>query len=75
MDFAAAAEIDAGFRLHDLRHTYASHALQSSETLYMTGKLLGHKDVRSTERYAHLDGSTLAKAARAVSKEIAQLLG
>ena len=70
-----AAEIEPGFRLHDLRHTYASHALQSGETLYMTGQLLGHKGIRSTERYAHLDGTYLIKAARSVSKEIARLLG
>jgi len=71
----AAAEIDPAFRLHDLRHTYASHALQSGETLYMTGKLLGHRDVRSTERYTHLDGTYLIKAARAVSEEIDRMLG
>lgn len=50
--------IDAGLddvRLHDLRHNYASLAARGSETLSMIGNLLGHRDVRTTARYAHLD--------------------
>ena len=57
-------------RIHDLRHTYASHAILAGESLPVTGKLLGHKTPRSTKRYAHLDGSTLAKAADLVAKLI-----
>lgn len=62
-------------RLHDLRHTYASHAIMSGETLSMTGKLLGHKSIKSTERYAHLDAAFLEKAADKVSRKIEALLG
>ncbi len=62
-------------RLHDLRHTYASHAIMSGETLSMTGKLLGHKSIKSTERYAHLDAAFLEKAADVVSQKVAALLG
>jgi len=69
------AKIDPAFRLHDLRHTYASHALQSGETLQMTGKLLGHADVRSTERYAHLDETYLIKVARKVANNIDKMMG
>lgn len=61
-------------RIHDLRHTYASHAILAGESLPIAGKLLGHKSPRSTQRYAHLDGSTLAKAADKVSRDIARLL-
>ena len=49
--------IEAGLidvRLHDLRHTFASHAAMTAETLPMIGKLLGHATVKSTARYAHL---------------------
>ena len=41
-------------RLHDLRHTYASRALALGESLTMIGKLLGHSQVATTARYAHL---------------------
>ena len=43
-----------GVRIHDLRHTYASHAVMSGLDLYTVGRLLGHADTGSTERYAHL---------------------
>ena len=41
-------------RIHDLRHSYASRALAEGESLSMIGKLLGHADIQSTARYAHL---------------------
>ncbi|TRD13705.1 tyrosine-type recombinase/integrase, partial [Palleronia caenipelagi] len=50
-----AASLPPSLRLHDLRHTYASHAVLSGESLYLTGKLLGHRNPGSTNRYAHLD--------------------
>ncbi len=41
-------------RIHDLRHTYASRALALGESLPTIGKLLGHRKVGTTARYAHL---------------------
>lgn len=41
-------------RLHDLRHSYASRALDLGESLSMIGKLLGHRRIATTARYAHL---------------------
>ena len=41
-------------RLHDLRHSFASRALALGESLTMIGKLLGHTQVQTTARYAHL---------------------
>jgi integrase len=41
-------------RLHDLRHSVASFAGGRGYSLFLIGKLLGHRDQRSTERYAHL---------------------
>ena len=41
-------------RLHDLRHSVASFAGARGYSLFLIGKLLGHRDQRSTERYAHL---------------------
>ena len=44
----------ADVRIHDLRHSFASRALALGESLTMIGRLLGHTDAGSTERYAHL---------------------
>lgn len=62
------AGLPEDFRLHDLRHTYASHSIMSGETLAITGKLLGHKSARSTEVYAHLDASHLSRMADKASR-------
>lgn len=63
----ARAGIDPKLRLHDLRHSYASHAVMSGETLAMAGQLLGHSSPISTERYAHYDGAFLSAAAERVT--------
>ncbi len=41
-------------RLHDLRHSFASLAVGRGVSLYIVGKLLGHKVPATTQRYAHL---------------------
>ena len=41
------------FRLHDLRHSFATRLTQSDVDLYKISKLLGHKDIKMTQRYAH----------------------
>ena len=58
------------FRLHDLRHTFASHAAMGRESLPMIGKLLGHACVKSTARYAHLDDAHLLDAAETIGAAI-----
>jgi integrase len=42
------------FRFHDLRHTAASRALDATDNLYLVKELLGHAEIRTTERYAKL---------------------
>ena len=54
-------------RLHDCRHTYASHAVMSGLDLYTVGRLLGHADTGSTERYAHLADGHVREAAGHIS--------
>ena len=44
----------AGFRFHDLRHTFASHMMMRGATIGELRELLGHADVKMTMRYAHL---------------------
>ena len=51
---------------HDLRHSFASRALALGESLPMIGKLLGHRKVQTTARYAHLAQHSVKAAARKI---------
>lgn len=61
-------------RIHDLRHSFASGAVLIGEGLPMIGKLLGHKHVQTTARYAHLADDPVRLAAQRVSSELARAL-
>ncbi len=58
-------------RLHDLRHSYASRALALGETLPMIGKLLGHSQMETTARYAHLARDSVRESAARIADSIA----
>ena len=60
-----------GLRLHDLRHSFASFAVADGATLYMVGKVLGHKQARTTEGYAHLASDPLKQVADRTADRIA----
>jgi len=62
-------------RIHDLRHTFASTAVASGQGLPMIGKLLGHTQVQTTARYAHLAAEPVRIAADAVAYNLRQSLG
>lgn len=64
-----------GVRIHDLRHSFASHAAARSETLPMIGKLLGHARLQTTSRYAHLDDGPVLDAAERIGELIADAMG
>jgi integrase len=57
----AKAQIN-GVRLHDLRHTYASHLASAGSSLPIIGALLGHTQAQTTQRYAHLFDDPLRTA-------------
>jgi integrase len=65
----------SGVRLHDLRHTYASFGAGGGLGLPIIGKLLGHSQASTTQRYAHLDADPLRRASEAIGGRIAAALG
>jgi integrase len=63
------ARIRAGlpeFRIHDLRHSFASHLVNAGRSLYEVQELLGHADIKTTSRYAHLSRERLVAAVEVV---------
>jgi integrase len=63
----------AGFptlRIHDLRHSFASAGLARGDALPVIGKILGHADVKTTSRYAHLADDPVRQAADAIAKTV-----
>jgi integrase len=62
-------------RLHDLRHSFASVAAGSGVALPMIGKLLGHTQPATTQRYAHLSDDPLRQVSDDVGARIAHAMG
>jgi integrase len=63
------------FRLHDLRHSFASFLVNDGERLNVVQKLLGHTNPRTTQRYAHLSPERLGNAAETVATILKELDG
>lgn len=61
-------------RIHDLRHSYASTAVGAGFSLAVTGRLLGHTQAATTQRYAHFADDPLRKANDAVGNRINSLM-
>ena len=59
-----------GVRLHDLRHTFASMAIEAGLGLPVIGKLLGHNNAATTQRYAHLAEDPAREALEVIGKKI-----
>jgi len=61
-------------RLHDLRHSFASFLVNSGRSIYEVQKILGHTQIKTTQRYAHLSQDSLLAAANEVSKAMPILM-
>ena len=65
------ARVKAGMpelRVHDLRHSFASFLVNAGRSIYEVQNLLGHADIKTTSRYAHLSQESLRAAVSAVPK-------
>ena len=57
----------ADVRMHDLRHSFASFLVNSGRSLYEVQRILGHTQIKTTQRYAQLSQDSLLAAANVVS--------
>jgi len=63
-----------GWRIHDLRHAFASMMVNSGASLPIVGKILGHTQASTTQRYAHLEENPARKAAEEAADKIAKAM-
>jgi integrase len=61
-------------RIHDLRHSFASVAAGTGMSLPMIGKLLGHTQASTTQRYAHLAADPVRAASNLIGNEITRAM-
>jgi integrase len=61
-------------RIHDLRHTYASMAVSGGMPIQMVGRLLGHSQLQTTMRYAHLADDPVLEAAQQNANQLSGLI-
>jgi site-specific recombinase XerD len=58
------------FRIHDLRHSFASMAINNGASLFEIKSLLGHADVKTSARYSHISPARLREASGQVAAAI-----
>lgn len=61
-------------RIHDLRHSFASFLVNSGRSLYEVQRILGHSQISTTQRYAHLSQDTLLDAADAAHQMVGSMV-
>ena len=63
----------ADVRIHDLRHSFASFLVNAGRSLYEVQTLLGHTQIKTTQRYAHLSITSLRSASNEISLAVPEL--
>ena len=61
-------------RFHDLRHSFASFMVSNGSTLEEIGSLLGHSEITTTKRYAHLMSDKNQENAQKTSDNITKII-
>ena len=62
------SRIQPPFRLYDLRHTYGTRAVEAGIDVFSVAKLMGHADLKTTERYIHLSKAHLEDAQKKIER-------
>jgi integrase len=60
-------------RVHDLRHSFASFLVNNGRSIYEVQRILGHTQIKTTQRYAHLSQDSLLAAANEITKAVPML--
>jgi len=68
------AKLPPSFRFHGLRHHFGSSLVSNGVSIYSVQKLLTHKDVKTTQRYAHLSDESLKRAV-SISDDLLRFAG
>ena len=63
-----------GWRIHDLRHAFASMMVNSGASLPIVGKILGHTQAATTARYSHVEINPARKAGEDAAAKIAEAM-
>ena len=63
-----ASGIEPRFRLYDLRHTYGTRAIEAGMNPLTLAKLMGHADLKTTQRYVHLSKQHLGEAQKRIEE-------
>ncbi len=63
------------FTIHDFRHTCASRLIHNGLSLYEVASILGHTDVQTTQRYAHLKCRDVSRRARVIMEALNSVPG
>jgi site-specific recombinase XerD len=61
--------------MHDLRHSFASLLINAGRSLYEVQTILGHTQIKTTQRYAHLAPQTLLDASNAATHAVGSVMG
>ncbi|WP_296818236.1 site-specific integrase [Brevundimonas sp.] len=61
-------------RLHDLRHSFASFAVANGSSLFLLGKVLGHRQTSTTELYSHVNADPVLAVAERTAAKIADAM-
>lgn len=64
-----------GLRVHDLRHSFASFLINAGRSIYEVQKILGHTQIKTTQRYSHLSQDTLLAAVNSAVETLGQGFG
>jgi site-specific recombinase XerD len=69
---AKAAGIQRPVNLHMLRHSFATHLLEDGKDIRYVQELLGHKSIKTTERYTHIVNDALTNVSSPFDRMMAQ---